>query len=44
MFGGDERVVYWRSDIDEKFTEQLYVPITNTAKENALGKNLNSCL
>ena len=37
-FGGDERVVYWKCESHESFTENLYVPIVNEARENALGK------
>lgn len=35
-FGGDERVVYWKCDNDESFTEDLYIPLANEARENAL--------
>lgn len=37
-FGGDERVVYWKCDNDESFTEDLYIPLVNEARENALGE------
>ncbi|XP_048577373.1 cilia- and flagella-associated protein 47-like isoform X2 [Nematostella vectensis] len=35
-FGGNDRVVYWKSDCDEVFTEELSLPLTNTAREHAL--------
>ncbi|PFX34680.1 Calponin-likey domain-containing protein 2 [Stylophora pistillata] len=35
-FGGDERVVYWKCDNDESFTEDLYIPLVNETRENAL--------
>ena len=38
LFGGDERVVYWKCEHDESFTEDLYIPVVNEARENALGK------
>lgn len=38
VFGGDERVVYWKSENSEKFTEELHVPLYNVARENALGE------
>ena len=38
IFGGDERVVYWKCDSNETFTENLYIPLTNSAREKALGK------
>lgn len=37
-FGGDDRVVYWKCENGETFTEELAVPLENTARENALGK------
>lgn len=35
-FGGDERVVYWKCEHNESFTEDLYIPLVNEARENAL--------
>lgn len=35
-YGGDERVVYWKCEHDESFTEDLCIPIVNEARENAL--------
>lgn len=40
-FGGDERVVYWKCEHDESFTEDLYIPLVNEARENALGEYMN---
>ena len=40
FFGGDERVVYWKCEHEESFTEDLYIPVVNEARENALGKVL----
>ena len=37
-YGGDERVVYWKCEHDESFTEDLCIPIVNEARENALGE------
>lgn len=39
-FGGDERVVYWKCEQNESFTEDLYIPLVNEARENALGEYL----
>lgn len=38
VYGGDERVVYWKCEHDESFTEGLCIPIVNEARENALGE------
>ena len=38
VFGGDERVVYWKCESSETFTEDLHVPLTNVAREKALGE------
>lgn len=40
-FGGDERVVYWKCEHNESFTEDLYIPLVNEARECALGENMN---
>ena len=39
-FGGDERVVYWKCEQNESFTEDLYIPLVNEARENAFGEYL----
>lgn len=37
-YGGDERVVYWKCEHGESFTEDLHIPVVNEAMENALGE------
>ena len=37
VFGGDDRVVYWKCESKENFTEELVLPLENAAKEKALG-------
>ena len=37
FFGGDDRVVYWKCESNESFTEDLSIPLDNAARENALG-------
>lgn len=37
-FGGDDRVIYWKCDNNESFTENIMIPRINMARENALGK------
>lgn len=43
-FGGDERVVYWKCEHNESFTEDLYIPLVNEARENALGEYMKMIL
>lgn len=40
VFGGDERVVYWKCDNDEFFIEDLYILFVNEVRENVLGELL----
>ena len=37
VFGGDDRVLYWKCDNNESFTENILIPAINVAKESALG-------
>lgn len=39
IYGGDDRVLYWKCDCSETFTENIVITRTNLAKENALGKS-----
>lgn len=36
LFGGDDRVVYWKCESGQTLKESIHVPITNKAKERAL--------
>lgn len=36
LFGGDDRVVYWKCENDSTLKEKLLIPVTNEAKELAL--------
>ena len=36
LFGGDERVIYWKCEAGQMLREKLLIPITNMAKERAL--------
>ena len=36
LFGGDERVVYWKCEAGQVLKENLTIPIINPAKEKAL--------
>ncbi|XP_053397416.1 cilia- and flagella-associated protein 47-like isoform X4 [Mercenaria mercenaria] len=36
LFGGDERVVYWKCEAGQELQEYLTVPFTNQAREKAL--------
>ncbi|XP_077977423.1 cilia- and flagella-associated protein 47-like [Glandiceps talaboti] len=36
VYGGDDRVIYWRCDTNNTLQEELYIPIANKARENAL--------
>ena len=38
MYGGDDRVLYWKCDNGETFKENILIAKTNLAKENALGR------
>ena len=36
LFGGDERVVYWKCEAGQELQENLTVPYKNEARESAL--------
>ncbi|XP_041462969.1 cilia- and flagella-associated protein 47-like isoform X1 [Lytechinus variegatus] len=36
LYGGDDRIIYWRCDSNSILNEELMVPITNSARERAL--------
>uniref|UniRef100_H2XR20 Uncharacterized protein n=2 Tax=Ciona intestinalis TaxID=7719 RepID=H2XR20_CIOIN len=36
LFGGDERIIYWKCENNSTLQEKLLVPVTNEAKEKAL--------
>lgn len=36
LFGGDDRVVYWKCEAGQTLKESIHVPITNKVKERAL--------
>ncbi|KAH9504693.1 Cilia- and flagella-associated protein 47 [Bulinus truncatus] len=36
MFGGDDSVIYWKSEVGMTLKEVLQIPITNAARERAL--------
>ncbi|XP_033113331.1 cilia- and flagella-associated protein 47-like isoform X2 [Anneissia japonica] len=36
LYGGDDRVIYWRCDSNQTLNEELTIPLTNTAYEQAL--------
>lgn len=36
LFGGDDRVVYWKCEAGQTLKESILVPITNKVKERAL--------
>ena len=38
IYGGDDRVLYWKCDSGETFTENILITRTNVTKENALGR------
>ena len=38
LFGGDDRVVYWQCEVDQSVTEEVLLPASNIAKENALSE------
>jgi hypothetical protein len=38
VYGGDDRVLYWKCDSGETFTENILIARTNLTKENALGR------
>ena len=38
LFGGDDRVVYWQCEVDQSVTEEILLPASNIAKENALSE------
>ncbi|XP_033635373.1 cilia- and flagella-associated protein 47-like isoform X1 [Asterias rubens] len=36
VYGGDDRIIYWRCDSNSVLHEELVIPITNAAREKAL--------
>jgi hypothetical protein len=36
LFGGDDRIVYWKCEAGQTLQENLHVPTTNKAREKAL--------
>jgi len=36
LFGGDDRVVYWKCEAGQTLEEKLVIPIANKVKEKAL--------
>jgi len=36
LFGGDERVVYWKCEAGQELQENLSIPFNNQAREKAL--------
>lgn len=36
MFGGDERVVYWKCEVGQTLNESLVIPVINLTREKAL--------
>ncbi|XP_078495986.1 cilia- and flagella-associated protein 47 isoform X1 [Ciona intestinalis] len=36
LFGGDDRIIYWKCENNSTLQEKLMVPVTNEAKEKAL--------
>ncbi len=36
LFGGDDTVVYWRTEVGQTLTEKLAIPVVNHTREAAL--------
>ncbi|XP_070567350.1 cilia- and flagella-associated protein 47-like [Ptychodera flava] len=36
IYGGDERIIYWRCETNNTLQEEIHIPIANKARENAL--------
>ena len=41
IYGGDDRVLYWKCESGETFTENIVIARTNLTKENALGRYMH---